>query len=198
MAASLVLRFQTIVSREIDPRATAVISVGAIHAGTKSNIIPSEAVLDLTVRTYDNDVRNQILDSIRRKAAAEASAVGAPPPEVVVYGSLPVTVNDRDATLRVKAAFEAGLVAGVIMAEPFSGSEDFSVLPDAFGAPYVYWGVGGYDAAAWADAEARGTAHLEFAAPHSSTFVPVPQPTLDTGVSALVTATMAWLGRGGA
>ncbi len=195
MAASLVLRLQTIISREVDPRETAVVSVGAIRSGTKSNIIPSEAVIDLTVRTYNRDVRNQVLESIRRKAEAEASAAGAPPPEVVVYDSLPVTTNDREATLRVKAAFEQELPAGVIMAEPFSGSEDFSVLPDAFGAPYVYWGVGGYDAAAWADAEARGTAHLEFATPHSPTFVPVPQPTLDTGVSALVTATLAWLGR---
>lgn len=197
MAASLVLRLQTIVSREVDPRATAVVSVGSIHSGTKSNIIPSEAVLDLTVRTYDKDVRNQILDSIRRKAEAEASAVGAPPPDIVVYDSLPVTVNDRDASLRVKDAFERSLSAGLVMAEPFSGSEDFSIIPDAFGAPYVYWRVGGYDAAAWAAAEARGTAHLEFATPHSATFVPVPQPTLDTGVSALVTATLAWLGRAG-
>src|SRR5699024_998852 len=96
MAASLVMRLQTVVSRELPPTDTAVVTVGSLHAGTKNNIIPATAVLDLTVRTYDEGVRARALAAVERMARAEALAAGAPEPQVEVYDSLPVTHNDPE------------------------------------------------------------------------------------------------------
>lgn len=196
MAASLVLRLQTIVAREVPPDQTAVVTVGSVHAGTKSNIIPAEAVLDLTVRTYDKGVRDHILEAIRRRVEAETLAVGAPPADIEVYDSLPVTVNDGETVRRLRAHLARALPDVTVReSDPMGGSEDFGVVPDAFGTPYVYWGLAGFDPDAWTRSEEAGTQDDDFPSPHESSFVPVLQPTLDTGVSALVAATLGWVGR---
>lgn len=195
MAASLVMRLQTIVSRQVAPTSTAVVTVGRISAGTKTNIIPATAVLEGTVRTYDADVAATCLAAIERAARAEAAAWGAPEPELETYDHLPVTDNDPVVTDRVRAALAAELgPEKVLVFEPESGSEDFSVLPEAWGVPYTYWGFGAFDAQEWAAAEAAGTVD-DLPSNHSAHFAPVLQPVLDTGVRAMVAAAMEWLGR---
>ncbi len=193
MAASLVMRLQTVVSRQVDPTKTAVVTVGRISAGTKTNIIPSFAELEGTVRTYDADVARACLAAIERAAHAEAAAWGAPEPQIEHFDHLPVTDNDPGVTERARAALVAELGEDrVRVFEPEGGSEDFSVLPDAWGVPYTYWGFGAFDADEWARAEEEGTTDA-FPSNHSAHFAPVLQPTLDTGVRAMVAAAMAWL-----
>src|SRR5690606_5331832 len=153
------------------------------------------AVLEGTVRTYDAEVAATCLAAIERAARAEAAAWGAPEPDVETFDHLPVTDNDRGVTDRVRAALAAELGEDAVRVfEPESGSEDFGVLPDAWGVPYSYWGFGGFDAAEWAAAEEAGTTD-DLPSNHSALFAPVLQPTLDTGVRAMVAAAMEWLGR---
>ena len=193
MAASLVMRLQTIVSRRVDPTRTAVVTVGRISAGTKTNIIPSFAEIEGTVRTYDAGVAATCLAAIEQAARAEAAAWGAPEPQLETFDHLPVTDNDPAVTERARAALVAELGEDrVLPFEPEGGSEDFSVLPDAWGIPYTYWGFGAFDPEEWARAEREGTTG-ELPSNHSAHFAPVLQPTLDTGVRAMVAAALAWL-----
>lgn len=194
MAASLVLRLQTIVSREVDPRQTAVLTIGLLQAGTKNNIIPDQALIDLTVRTYDEGVAAHAVAAVERLARAEAAAARAAEPDIVVYDSLPVTVNDPAVTRRLQAAFGGAFGDRSVPMRPMAGSEDFSVIPRVFGAPYCFWGLGAFDPDAWQRSVDAGTVEADFPGNHSPSFVPLMQPTLDTGVSALVVASMEWLG----
>jgi amidohydrolase len=108
MAASTVLRLQTIVSREIAPTDAAVVTIGSLQAGTKENVIPDEAVIKLNVRTFDEGVRTRVLAAITRIANAEAAASGAPkPPEITPIDRYSLVTNDPDATRRVVDAFKA-------------------------------------------------------------------------------------------
>src|SRR5919202_275107 len=105
MAAATVLRLQTVVSREIAAAQAAVLTVGALQAGTKDNVIPDEAVLKLNVRTFDEQVRSHVLDAIKRIVEAEATASGAPrPPGITMTEHYPLTTNDPHWTARVAAA----------------------------------------------------------------------------------------------
>ena len=197
MAASLVMRLQTVVSRQVSPQATAVVTVGRIQAGTKTNIIPAHAVLEGTVRTYDDEVARHCLQLIERTTRAEAAAWGAPEPGFETFDHLPVTDNSPGTTEQVRAALVAELGEEQVRPfEPEMGSEDFSELPNAWGIPYCYWGFGAFEAQAWTEAEDRGSAEQDFPSNHSPHFAPVLQPMLDTGVRAMVAAAMAWLGRG--
>ncbi|GDY33008.1 amidohydrolase [Gandjariella thermophila] len=195
MAAATVLRLQTVVSREIAATDAAVVTVGAINAGTQDNVIPSEAELRVNVRSFDQQVRRRALAAVERIVRAEATASGAPrEPEITVTNSFPITVNDEPATLRLTAAFTDHFGADRVVEAPLAtGSEDFGVLGDACGAPSVFWFVGGIDAAAFAEAEATGRLETDVPSNHSPHFAPVPHPTIATGVRALVAAALAWL-----
>src|SRR3954464_15023277 len=108
MAASTVLRLQTVVSREVAATEAAVLTVGVLQAGTKENVIPDEAIIKLNVRTFDAGVRNRVLAAIERIVKAEAEASGAPrPPEITSLDSYPLNLNDKGASERVAAAFRA-------------------------------------------------------------------------------------------
>ena len=108
MAASTVLRLQTVVSREVAPSDAAVVTVGSLQAGTKENVIPDDAVIKLNVRTFDEDVRKQVLDAIKRIVNAESEASGAPkPPEITALDRYDLVRNDDQATKRVRDAFHA-------------------------------------------------------------------------------------------
>jgi hippurate hydrolase len=197
LAAMIVVRLQTIVSREIAPTEPAVVTVGSIRAGTKSNVIDDRAVLELNVRTYNDQTRTTVLDAIKRIVTAECHASGAPKePEFELFDRFPPTVNDPTTTDRLSAAFahQFGDNAGEL--ELQSASEDFSDLPTSLGVPYSYWGIGGTDAHIYAAAAAAGRVAQDIPVNHSPFFAPVLQPTLDTGTSALVVAALTWLGRG--
>ena len=106
MAAATVLRLQTIVSRELAPTEAAVVTIGALQAGTKENVIPDEAIIKLNVRTFDEGVRKRVLAAIERIVNAEAAASGAPKaPEITPLDRYALVVNDADASRRVAAAF---------------------------------------------------------------------------------------------
>ncbi len=126
-AARLIMDLQTIVSREINATDPSVITVGSIHAGTKHNIIPDSCHLQLTVRSYSDEVRQQLLGAIRRKAKATAESAGAPEPEVVVSEGTPSTRNDEKLTATVRRAFVQALgQENVQEAELQMWGEDFS------------------------------------------------------------------------
>lgn len=185
LAASIVLRLQTVVARETKPGEFAVVTVGSSVAGTKSNVIPDRAVLLVNVRTYDLEVRDRVLGSIERIVRAECDASGSPePPTFEFYDRSPLTDNDSNVTAKVTRAFRAHFGnARVIELGRITASEDFSRVPDAFGSPYSYWGVGGF---------APGQQSYPN---HSPYFAPMIQPTLDAGTEAIVVATLAYLGK---
>src|SRR3954469_16691650 len=137
MAASTVLRLQTIVSREVAAAEAAVLTVGVLQAGTKENVIPDEAIIKLNVRTFDAGVRQRVLAAIERIANAEAAASGAPrPPEITPLDSYPLNVNDKQASERVADAFRAHFSANrVTHTGPAPASEDFGCFGTEWHAP---------------------------------------------------------------
>ena len=196
IAARTVLALQTIVSREKDPQEPAVVTVGSIHGGTKHNIIPDEVKLQLTVRTYDRKVRQQVLDAIARIARAEAAAAGAlREPAVAVVESTPATWNDPKLNARVAAALTRELGAdNVVESRREMASEDFSEYGLA-GVPAVMFRLGAADPEALAKATAAG---VELPSLHSSLFAPDRDPTLSTGIAAETAVLLDLLGKPGA
>ena len=194
LAAMIVVRLQTVVAREVAPTQPAVLTVGSIHAGTKSNVIEDRAVLVLNVRTYDEETRSTVLDAIRRIVTAECQASGSPSqPEFELFDRFPATVNDAATTDRVRAAFVDHFGEEAQELDLQSASEDFSDIPNALGVPYTYWGIGGVDPETYRTAAAAGRLAQDIPVNHSPFFAPVLQPTLDTGTSAMVVAALAWL-----
>jgi amidohydrolase len=195
LAAMIVVRLQTVVSREVRPGDPAVLTVGSIQAGTKSNVIPDRAELQLNVRTYDEQTRASVLSAIERIVRAECAASGSPhEPEFELFDRYPLTDNDAEVTARVAAAFADVFGERAVDLPQQSASEDFSDLPTALGAPYAYWGIGGIDPERYRAAVAAGRVAQDIPVNHAATFGPVVQPTLDTGTQALVAAALAWLG----
>jgi hippurate hydrolase len=193
LAAMIVVRLQTVVSREIAPGQTAVLTVGSSQAGTTSNVIPDHAVLQLNLRSYSQQTRQRMLDAIQRIVRAECQAARSPQdPDFETLDSYPLTDNDADATRRVAAAFSAHFGDRALRWDQQTASEDFSNIPRAAGIPYTYWAIGGTDPQTYRTAEKDG--HLDdLPANHSPKFLPVLQPTLRTGTEALTAASLAWL-----
>lgn len=199
MAAATVMRLQTIVSREVDPRDVAVVTVGSIHAGLKNNIIPAEAKLELSLRYPDDEARAKVMQKVERIVRAEAQASGAEQePVIAVDHSLPPTINDDEATTRLSRAFDTAFGAGTVI-DPgmFTGSEDVSWFAREAGVPLVFWFWGGVDAAAFRAATEAGTIERDIPTNHSPFFAPVLQPTLSRGVENLVVAAREFLGARG-
>jgi amidohydrolase len=195
LAANVVSRLQGIVAREVAPADSAVVTVGQLHAGTKNNIIPPSARLGLSVRTFDDAVRDKVVAAIERVTRAEAHASGAPKAPVFDYVErFPLTVNDPVATARTVNALRAELGDGrVLDPGPISGSEDVGVLATAAEAPLVYWFLGGFDPALFTETLATGRMPEDVPSNHSPFFAPLLEPTLSTGVRTLVAAAREWL-----
>jgi hippurate hydrolase len=197
MAAATVLRLQTVVAREVAGNDTAVVTVGSLRAGTRDNIIPDDAELTLNIRSYTPQVRERVLGAVRRIIHAEATASGAErAPEISTIDSFPVLVNDPDATERTRGLLRATLGEDrVIDPGPVTGSEDFGVFATSAGVPGCYWLFGGIEPATFLAAEAAGARDRDIPSNHSASFAPLVDPTIDTGVSALVGAALGWLGQ---
>jgi amidohydrolase len=193
MAAATVMRLQTIVSREVAAAEAAVVTVGALQAGTKENVIPDEAIIKLNVRTFDEGVRQRVLAAIKRIVNAEAAASGAPrPPEITPLDRYPLNVNDAEASRRVVDAFRRHFPAERVQqtgAAP--ASEDFGSFGAEWHAPSVFWFVGGTDPDVYAKAKKANRLN-EIPVNHSPLFAPVIHPTLQTGIATLVVAAQAW------
>jgi len=185
IAASIAVRLQSIISREIHPGDAAVITVGYIQAGTKNNIIPNEAEMGLTVRSYKPEVRQHLLAAIERIAKAEAQAGGAEKmPLIENYESTSAVYNDTVLT-RHLADVLASVVGknNVVNEDPLMTSEDWAVYVEQ-GIPSFYFTLGVADPQKLAAAKVR---HKELPSNHSPLFAPVADPALHTGIAAEVT-----------
>jgi len=192
VAAQIVVSLQSIVSRTISPLDSGVITVGAIHGGTKHNIIGDRVELQLTVRSDDPAVRTALLDGIDRVAAGTAAALGVPEelmPEVIrsPVETTPPTINDTATARRVRDAIAGGMGEAALYAEPRKGmgAEDFAyfVQPE-LGVKGVYFSVGGTPE----DELGSQPSH------HSPFFKVQPGPSIRSGVEASVRAAMALFG----
>jgi hippurate hydrolase len=185
IAASIIVRLQAIVSREIHPGDAAVITVGYIQAGTKNNIIPDQAQLGLTVRSYNPEVRQHLLTAIERVTKAEAEAGGAEKmPLVEKYESTSVVYNDPVLARHLASTLEGALGKNnVVEQAPSMGSEDYSEFVKQ-GIPSLYLRLGVADPDKLAQARAS---HKELPSLHSPLFAPVVGPALHTGITAEVT-----------
>src|ERR1700726_1618601 len=194
MAAATVMRLQTIVSREVAAAEAAVVTVGALQAGTKENVIPDEALIKLNVRTFDEGVRKRVLAAIERIVNAEAAASGAPrPPEITTLDHYPLNANDAEAAKRVVDAFRQHFPADRVKdTQPTTASEDFGSFGIEWQVPSVFWFVGGTDPETYAKAKKSGTI-ADLPTNHNPRFAPTIHPTLEAGVEALVVASQAWL-----
>jgi hippurate hydrolase len=188
LAAHMVVRIQSIVSREIPAQQAAVITIASFHAGLKENIIPAVAEFTVNVRNLDADVREQVLAALRRVIRGEAVTSGAPEPRIDEIYTFPLLVNDPAETDTLRAVLGAALGAENVLDRPAQmGSEDFGHLPDAIGVPGVYWFFGGMS-----DEAVDGDAPVP--TNHSPFFAPVVEPTLSTGVTAAVSAILSRVG----
>lgn len=193
MAAATTMRLQTVVSREISPIDSAVLTIGSIQAGTKENIIPDEATIKLNVRTFNENVREHMLTAIKRICSAECEASQAVrPPEFTTIDSYPLTENDTKATERVAAAFKEQFGDRAYLTEPASASEDFSIFGRSWNIPYVFWFVGGTDPDVYERAKKSNQINT-IPSNHSPKFAPVIHPTLEAGLQAMLTAASVWL-----
>jgi len=186
LAAEFVLVAQTIVSRQIDPQQPAVLTVGTIHGGTKSNIIPDEVTMGLTLRTYSVAQRDQILAAIRRTANGLAEAYGIPAdhmPVVTVTEGAPATLNDAALTERLRASAAAALGEDrVLEARAIMGSEDVGLFSLDGKIPATMYWLGAADPAKLAESRKTGVALPGL---HSALFAPVYAPAITTGVTAM-------------
>ncbi|HEY0436150.1 MAG TPA: amidohydrolase [Phenylobacterium sp.] len=190
-AARFVEAVQTVISREKDPGAFGVITVGSIQAGSAGNIIPDQAFLRGTIRTRDEAVRQKILEGVRRTANAVAAMAGAPPPEVRTEVGGRLLVNDAAVTERTARVFKAAFGdRAKPMPAPISPSEDYSEFIIA-GVPSLFWSIGGLDPAVIAEARAKG---VPVPANHTPQFAPTPEPTIRFGVEAMTLAVLNVLG----
>ena len=193
LSAEMINAWQTIASRENNPLDPVVVTVGSIHGGTKHNIIPDEVKMQLTVRTYKQDVRDRVLAAIERIAKGIATTAGVPAdhaPDVHVEKDqyTPATYNNPELTKRVTAALKTALGNdNVIRKDPTMGGEDFSEysLPD-HSIPAFMFNVGAVDPAKVTESKKPGAPLLPSL--HSSKFAPVPEPTIRTGIIGMTSA----------
>jgi amidohydrolase len=193
IAARTVLALQTIVSRELDPRDPAVVTVGSIHGGTRHNIIPDSVHLQLTVRSYKPETRKHLLASIQRIAKAESEAGGAPKPPLVEFSDSSDSVyNDPKLTERVAAVLRKRLGNdNVVQMPPKMVAEDFSEYGKA-GVPAMMFFVGAVNPARYQAAKASGE---RLPSLHSSVFAPDVMPTLETAMEAETAVMLDLLGK---
>jgi amidohydrolase len=193
IAARTILAWQTLVSRENSPFDPAVVTVGSIHAGTRSNIIPEEAHLQLTVRSYKDEVRQRLIDGIARIAKAEAAAAGAEKaPVVEVVETVKAVYNDPKLTERTVAALKSALGdSNVELTSPAMAADDFAEYGRAGVPAFDFW-VG---AANKEKLEAAHKSGQELPGLHSAYFAPDREPSLKTGITAETAAVLELLGK---
>ncbi len=195
LSAEMINMWQTIASREINPIDSVVVTVGSIHGGTKNNIIPNEVKMQLAVRTYKSEVREQVLAAVERIAKGCAVAGGwpedkMPKVEVLKKEFVPSTYNNPELTKRLVDVWKQSLgVNNVEIVDPTMGGEDFAEysLPD-HSIPAVDFHVGAVAPEKIAASKKPGAPPLPSL--HSSKFAPVPDPTIRTGVIAMTSAVL--------
>jgi metal-dependent amidase/aminoacylase/carboxypeptidase family protein len=187
IASRFVVDVQSVISREKDPAAFGVVTIGAIHGGSAGNIIPDTVSLAGTIRSFDAGVRKKMIEGITRTANAEAAMAGAPPPVLKIEEGGKAVVNDKALTDRTASVFKAAFgVHAIESPAPNYASEDYSEFIIA-GVPSTFFQIGVYDPKLVKAAEAGGS---PLPGNHSPQFAPVPEPTIRTGVEAMTLAVM--------
>jgi hippurate hydrolase len=193
VAAQTILALQTIISRENSPLDPAVVTIGSIHGGAKRNIIPDEVLLQLTIRTYKEEVRQRILASVERIARGVAAAAGipddrAPIMKVIESENAPSLYNDPQLSERLAQAIGKAIgTENVIKSTPLMASEDFGIFSLDHQIPSFYFWLGAMAPEKIAASKQSGKPLPSL---HSSLFEPLPEPTLRTGVKAMTTAVL--------
>jgi hippurate hydrolase len=202
-AAAIVLRLQTVVSRETAPAEQVVLTVGSLHAGTRGNIVPASATLEVSVRAFTDAALDRVTAAVRRIVTAECAASGCPSePSVRTLAQSHPTLPDT-ATAAVRRAHEQAFGAGRVGVWPAStATEDFPLfgpagvpLHGATGVRTAYWMLGCVGPGQWARTPGEGAAAKLAALPpdHSPGFRPDPRLAVAAGVTALTTAALAHL-----
>jgi amidohydrolase len=186
MGAEFVLLAQTIISRQISAQDPTILTVGTFNAGTKNNIIPEDAVLGLSLRSFSEETRVKLLDGVKRTANGVATAYGVAldrMPDVDVYESTPSTINDSALTERMhKVAVQTFGVSNVDVFTPVMGSEDVGHFSLEGKIPFMMFSLGAADPAKLTAAQKSG---VPLPTMHSPLFAPVYEPTIHTGVAAM-------------
>lgn len=198
LASQIVVALQTIVSREVAPGEPAVVTVGSIKGGEKHNIIPEEVQLQLTLRSYTDEVRAQTIAAVKRIVNGLAQAAGIPEnrlPIIKIKDEFtPALHNDPKLMLRLAGVFEQWLASpNVIARKPVMGGEDFSEYgrtPDRIPVAMFWLGAASPEVL-------RETLRVGKIPPslHSAFFRPEPEPTIKTGVTAMSAAVLELLGK---
>src|SRR5215467_2554378 len=187
MASRFVVDVQSVISREKDPTEFGVVSIGSFHAGTAGNIIPDEAVLLGTIRTFNPDVRAKMHDGIERTAKAVAAMANAPAPEIRITEGTKAVVNDAAVVATAEKVLKGAFGDKLVTAPPVTASEDYSEYINA-GVPSMFFNIGVYDPERVAAARNGGP---PLPGNHSPLFAPVPKPTIQTGVTAMTLAVLS-------
>jgi amidohydrolase len=193
LAAQTIVALQTIVSRETDPTQPAVVTVGSIHGGTKHNIIPDEVKLQLTLRSYADDVRNHTVEGIKRITRGLAQAAGLPedryPVVTVTDESSPATYNEPELARRLMRVFKATLgEERTVATKPIMGAEDFGLFGRTeHKIPICMFWLGTVEGARFKESAGSGKPLPPL---HSSQFLPAIHPTLETGIAAMAAAAL--------
>ncbi len=193
LSAEMIMAFQTVVSRSLNPIDPAVVTVGSIHGGTVHNIIPDDVTMQLTLRSYTPEVREKVIATIRRISENYAKAAGLPDgkmPKISIREPMtPATVNDAALTARLVGVFKNTFgEKRVVETNPYMVGEDFSrfVMPDNSVPIFMFW-LGTLAPETIREAKEKGK---QLPSLHSSQFAPVPEPTIKTGVKAMSVAAL--------
>jgi amidohydrolase len=187
IAARFIVEVQSVISREKDPTEFAVVSIGAIQSGTVGNIIPDEAVLQGTIRTFKPQVRTKLHAGIERVAKAAAAMSDAPAPDIRIVEGAKAVINDPAVVATAEKALKAAFGDKFRITPPGTPSEDFSEFGHA-GVPSMMFNIGVHDPERWAAANNGGT---PMPGNHSPLFAPVPKPTIQTGITAMTLAVLS-------
>lgn len=198
IAASTILKLQTLVSRETDPSEASVVTVATVHAGDAENVIANRAVMNVDTRSTTPATRERMLRRIKAVVNAECTCSEAPrSPDFEQTRAFPLTINDEGVTAKLEDAFSNhfGEAEGQYKRDiqGMSGSEDFSILATAVGKPYSFFVYGGVDHALWDEAEQEGMLARQIPTNHSPFFAPVIMPTLKTGLDGYALAALVFL-----
>lgn len=194
VACHVVVRWQTIVSREVPPDEIAVLTVGSLQSGSTEDVISSEAVLKINIRSVSAEWREKILESMMRIVKLECEIAQCPkPPLFEATSRFPLTLNDAATTAKISESFTTyfGDAHNPNMKNALA-SEDFSILASVIDRPYCYWFWGGIAPEIWDEHKQNGTL-AQIPGNHSPMFAPVLQPTLRTGVDAMTVAALTFL-----
>lgn len=192
-ACHIVVRLQSIVSREVSPMETAVLTIGSIKAGDAPNVIPDEAEIQINMRTYDTKIRQTVIDAMNRIVKAECEAGNcSQAPSIELFESTPLMQNDINIHNIIDRSF-ADFFGDKHIPDitPLSASEDFAILGSSIGKPYYFWIFGGYPL----KGNSLDIPLQEFMGHnpvnHNPKFAPVLEPTLQTGAHAMVVAALS-------